>query len=120
LRENVVPARCRTGAGEVGKERNACNASVEIAGSKTVVKFESVDVVESACSTIVGAAGRVDVGREEQLDSVDGVEVDVVQVEDLVELDALVVDGRQRAVTDFSEEGDALQTCLAGGKGDAG
>jgi hypothetical protein len=67
--------------------------AIVISRGEAVVVFEGVDEVESASCTVVGAARRVDVGCKEQLDGVDGVEVDVVQIQDLVELDALVVDG---------------------------
>ena len=67
--------------------------AIVISRGEAVVVLEGVDEVESASCTVVGAACGVDVGCEEQLNGVDGVEVDVVQIQDLVELDALVVNG---------------------------
>lgn len=67
--------------------------AIVISRGEAVVVLEGVDEVESASCTVVGAACRVNVGCEEQLNSVDGVEVDIVQIQDLVKLDALMVNG---------------------------
>jgi hypothetical protein len=42
----------------------------------------------------------------------DGVEDDIVEKEDSVELDAVAVDGRKSAVPDFGEESDALKSLV--------
>lgn len=67
--------------------------AIVISRGEAVVVLEGVDEVESASCTVVSAACRVNVGCEEQLNGIDRVEVDVVQIQDLVELDALVVNG---------------------------
>jgi hypothetical protein len=54
------------------------------------------------------------------LDSVDGVENDIVEEQDLVKPNAVFVDGFEGAVADFGEERDALETLFAVGQGGVG
>jgi hypothetical protein len=54
------------------------------------------------------------------LDSVDGVENDIVEEQDLVKPNAVFVDGFEGAVADFGKERDALETLFAVGQGGVG
>jgi hypothetical protein len=92
---------------------------IEVSGSEAVVVLECVDEVESTSCAVVCATGRVDVGRKEELNGVDRMEVDVVKVQDLVKLDALVVDGSQSSVSNLCQERNALQTSLSCWQSDA-
>jgi hypothetical protein len=77
-------------------------------------------MVNSACGCVVCSSGRVDVGREEELRSFHGIKVDIVQVKDLVELDAILVDWGEGSVAHLSKEGDALEALLSVGQGNVG
>jgi hypothetical protein len=54
------------------------------------------------------------------LDSVDGVKDYIVEEQDLVEPNAVFVDGLEGAVADFGEECDALEALFAVGEGGMG
>lgn len=108
LRKNILPACCRTSACKVWKEGYARDMPIEVAGSEAVVVLESVDEVEGASCGVIGATCSVDVGCEEELDSVDCVEVDVIQVQDLVKLDSLVVNWSQCSISYFGKKGNSL------------
>ena len=110
--EHITPAGPCSCAGEPREEGQASYHAVEIARGKTVVELEGHDVVDSTCGCIVSPSGRVDVGCEEELGSFDGIEIDVVQVQDLVELDSMLVDWGKGSVAHLSKEGDAFEAFL--------
>lgn len=113
--EHIGPAGPCPRAGEPREEGQASYHAVEIARGEAVVELEGHDVVDSACRCIVGTSGRVDVGCEEELGSFNGIEVDVVQVQDLVKLDAVFVDRGKGSVAHLGKEGDALEAFVAVG-----
>jgi hypothetical protein len=98
----------------------ACDIHVETTCSESVVKLESVDEVDGAGGCVVGAAGGVNVGREQELSCLDRIEDDIVEKQNLVELDAIAVDGCESSVSYVGEESDALETLLSVGKSDVG
>lgn len=118
--EHIVPARRCTSAGEEGKEDEASREPIEVSRSESIVELERHDEVDGACGCIVCPAFRVDIGREKELSRFHGVEVDVVQKEYAVELDAIRVDGGEGSVAHLGEKGDPLKASFPGGKRYAG
>ena len=114
-RKDILPARSTQGTGKPGKEGYASQLGAETHSSKAVVELEGIYEIHGACTRVVGPAVGVDIGREKQLGGVDGVEDDIVEKEDFVELDSIFVNGLEGAVADFSEESDALETFFAVG-----
>ena len=108
-RKDIVSAGSSAVIGEPRVKRQARGAAVGITRRKAVVKLERVDEVDSTSSGVVCTARGVDVGGKEQLCGVDGVKVDIVDVQNLVENHAVGVYRSQGAVADFGKEGDAFE-----------
>jgi hypothetical protein len=118
-RQDIVSA-CRVAlAGKPRIKWYAHVAAVQVSRRKSIVEFEGVDKVHGARCTVICQSVGIYVGGEEELGGVDGIKIDIVEIEDLVER---YFRGRERcqgAVADLGEKGHALDAGVAVGEGNA-